>query len=487
MLGMLLGPWCFIVQGGNQTFSPSGGSGWTQESSSSFKCDAGNFTSVRFSDIATDLNIYLLQVGPPPGWSFDPSKTNATSGTLINPASSSDPEYSLRPTDTNAAAKKGFSAKDEPTSFTVGLAGKLKRAGNGGSPPSWSASAGTNFFWLWPMQKLVKVGTDVEITAKTTKGSTTSTWTVNSTDWEQNGSKKTASSIKLDASLWTDMGWNPSPIPSGFDPPTVGVYIITATTTETVPRSASAIVYEADLGNVKYKKNGWGGYKEVRESYQIIPSFPNKTCSFNIDVLPSTIPADMYNTKVTWSGPVPGTTLEVTGTLTSGSQSASFIALTKSATVLVQAAPTGDSDTEYALTHPIDTTIASYHGLTSATGEAFTWANSTYPGSQLNTIADAARHSYWNCLLTRYVSAAYAIGVATGHEVGSTIETETIMDLHNNEVGRGLAGHTHGSDNTCCRNAVIAAISAGNLWYLDSSYGSSDTAGIGLIQPTNKP
>lgn len=54
--------------------------------------------------------------------------------------------------------------------------------------------------------------------------------------------------------------------------------------------------------------------------------------------------------------------------------------------------------------------------------------------------ADAFRHAYWNALMTRRTSAAFAAQFAGAHEVGSTnTAAATAMDLHNNAVGRALA------------------------------------------------
>jgi hypothetical protein len=54
--------------------------------------------------------------------------------------------------------------------------------------------------------------------------------------------------------------------------------------------------------------------------------------------------------------------------------------------------------------------------------------------------ADALRHAYWNALMTRRVSAAFAEQFATAHETGSSnTAAASAMDLHNNAAGRALA------------------------------------------------
>jgi hypothetical protein len=60
------------------------------------------------------------------------------------------------------------------------------------------------------------------------------------------------------------------------------------------------------------------------------------------------------------------------------------------------------------------------------------------------------------------------------------------MDLHNNALGRTLETHGHGTDNSCCRQAVEKAVSDGKCLYLDSSYGAINSAEDALLQPTNK-
>ncbi len=54
--------------------------------------------------------------------------------------------------------------------------------------------------------------------------------------------------------------------------------------------------------------------------------------------------------------------------------------------------------------------------------------------------ADALRHAYWNALMTRRTTAAFAEQFATAHEIGSTNSAvASAMDLHNNAFGRALA------------------------------------------------
>lgn len=56
-----------------------------------------------------------------------------------------------------------------------------------------------------------------------------------------------------------------------------------------------------------------------------------------------------------------------------------------------------------------------------------------------NTKSDAFRHAYWNALMTKYSNFDFADKLSTAHESGSTTESATRMDLHNNKFGRELA------------------------------------------------
>lgn len=56
-----------------------------------------------------------------------------------------------------------------------------------------------------------------------------------------------------------------------------------------------------------------------------------------------------------------------------------------------------------------------------------------------NTKADAFRHAFWNALMTKYSNFDFADKFSTAHESGSTTENATLMDLHNNKIGRELA------------------------------------------------
>ncbi len=121
--------------------------------------------------------------------------------------------------------------------------------------------------------------------------------------------------------------------------------------------------------------------------------------------------------------------------------------------------------------------------------EAFTWAHeneSALGGGIHNGRADAARHCYWNVLMSVYMDTVTAADAGTSHE-RTNIENgdphnESVMDLHNNAVGRSIStGLT--PNRTECQNAVINALNNGTLWILDNLANNKE---IGLLKPSNQ-
>jgi hypothetical protein len=167
--------------------------------------------------------------------------------------------------------------------------------------------------------------------------------------------------------------------------------------------------------------------------------------------------------------------------------------ITRSFAVYVKNKPEGLSDVSFAKKNPIETFKALSKKLIGAQTmveelEPFKWAAETYKNNgSHNGIQDAARHAYWNCLLTRYFGEDYAKGITDGHEVNTSSElfAEVIMDLHNNEEGRKIAQkHSHDASNNydCCRNAVINAVRNGYTLYFDDLANSNKDV---LLLPTN--
>lgn len=167
--------------------------------------------------------------------------------------------------------------------------------------------------------------------------------------------------------------------------------------------------------------------------------------------------------------------------------------ITRLVKVYVIEKPSGMSDIAFLINNPDESFKAVSKNLISSPAaagqlEPSKWAAETYKNNGAhNGIQDAARHVYWNCLLVRYFGKDYAKGITDGHEVNtpSDLFTEVIMDLHNNEQGRQVAGHVHnsGNDYSCCRDAVTKSISNGQPLCFDDLVNLSKDA---LLMPTNQ-
>ena len=233
-------------------------------------------------------------------------------------------------------------------------------------------------------------------------------------------------------------------------------------------------------------------WKTVDKVYKHLGVYTGQSTTFGVNHTPSSV--TIPNGFLTWGGLTSGDTPEVSVTFRAANLLEAVTvkcgSTTRLALVAVRDLPSGMGETEYAALHAVYTAIALSNDLIGtdvSTLEPFIWANAAYPGVQHNTVADAARHAYWACLLTRYTVAGYAEGLTTAHEVSRPgPSTETVMDLHNNLMGIAIEGRTHTSGSGCCRTAVQSAVSEGLLWYLDSSYGAENTAEDALLQPTNK-
>lgn len=121
--------------------------------------------------------------------------------------------------------------------------------------------------------------------------------------------------------------------------------------------------------------------------------------------------------------------------------------------------------------------------------EASDWAqaNATILGGGLhNGKADAARHAYWNVLMSVEMDKFTAEGAGTAHE-RTGIENgyphnETVMDLHNNDVGRSISSELT-TNRTVCQHAVINALNSGTLWIMDDLSNANE---VGLLKPSNQ-
>jgi hypothetical protein len=121
--------------------------------------------------------------------------------------------------------------------------------------------------------------------------------------------------------------------------------------------------------------------------------------------------------------------------------------------------------------------------------EALTWASNNQAalgGGLHNGRADAARHAYWNAIMTFDWNAADAEGLATAHERTGLDDgdphNKTVMDIENNADGRAIGGG--GSTNRIqLQNAVIWVLNAGTLTILDDLGNANE---LGLLQPSNQ-
>ena len=272
----------------------------------------------------------------------------------------------------------------------------------------------------------------------------------------------------------------------------VRVTFICRTTQQQV--TASATVKVVKIKNVTFKNSLMSAFKAIDQPYRSVGTYSGKTIKFSFETEPPN--ATVPTSEIQWSGAASGSTQEVDvtfSTQTNTSVTVTVAGLQRTGAVRVIDRPTGIGENAYALLNPIDTAVALNNnliGTNASTLEPFTWALGQYPGTQHNTVADAARHTYWNCALAVIVNPGYAAGLTFQHEVSSVgPATETIMDLTNNAAGRAVASGLSGASRSLvgCRAGVVSAVAAGtSTIYLDSSYGSTNTSENALLQPTNR-
>ena len=202
---------------------------------------------------------------------------------------------------------------------------------------------------------------------------------------------------------------------------------------------------------------------------------------------------------LTWGGLAQGNTSEVTVSFTAPNTPMAPVTVTAggvalSANVAIRHKPTGDGEKMFVAKNFSDAYKLYKKNILAApmtSSEAWVWTMAAYPGNQINTKADAARHAYWTCLMTRYVDELFAQGLSAAHEVSAPGQAnETVMDMYNNMKGRAIAyDHVHVagqqgvSDFQCCRDAVQNAINDGRLWYMDDPTNEEKR---GLLLPTDE-
>jgi len=213
---------------------------WTK-SGNSYTNNCGTFKSFQYNSTAGSLNGYTLTVSPPSGWSFKNADTQASAGGLNVKTTDSEKTktgtgsvkkltLSSNCSSSSASATAYIAADSNPVSFTLTLSGTLTApGGSGGTAPTWSANAGTDFYYIDPHETIIKFNdsTTKPLAAKRT-GQTTnvsSTWTADPT-WQATTTEPILAAYsqltnKGSISIGNGGNWNPP----------ANSYTITATAT----------------------------------------------------------------------------------------------------------------------------------------------------------------------------------------------------------------------------------------------------------------
>ena len=237
--------------------------------------------------------------------------------------------------------------------------------------------------------------------------------------------------------------------------------------------------------DLEFQNQGMSSFKKVR------PSLPPDTrigVIMGDDVkFKAILPSELDESLISWSGEKNGNgetitiTFQALGNRTVTTEYAGNDIV--DTTITVDDA-TGVGETMWGLLHPIRALSAA-----ALRDEALAYAannEASLGGGLRNGRADAARHAYWNGIMTIDWDAADAEGLATAHEVtglgNNSPHNETVMDLENNATGRGLV-----TSATMTRaqldNAVRAALNSGELTILDEV--GLNGAWKGLLKPSN--
>lgn len=120
--------------------------------------------------------------------------------------------------------------------------------------------------------------------------------------------------------------------------------------------------------------------------------------------------------------------------------------------------------------------------------EAQIWAvdNAEDLGGGLhNGRGDAARHAFWNVLICVEIDEWTANAFTSVWEneglIAGNPHNETVMDLHNNRIGRSISDNLD-VDREDCAEAVLQELNDGGLWILDDIENNNE---IGLMIPSN--
>ncbi len=184
----------------------------------------------------------------------------------------------------------------------------------------------------------------------------------------------------------------------------------------------------------------------------------------------------------TGDGPSISVTFDIIGN--SRTESVTVLGVTRTATTTVIYVPP-PTENEWGLINwsIVDTVI-------SLNEEAETWAYNNrvvLGGGYGNGNADAARHAYWNVLMTIEISAQKAAEAGTAHEYSGLAagqpHNQSVMDIENNKHGITIGLGLSDPNRTDCQNAVIEALNDETLTILDDL---SNPNGEGLLK-SNDP
>lgn len=230
---------------------------WQKNNSGThYSYEQSEFTTFQYKATEGELNGYTLSPGgAPDGYSYVAKKTVASAGTLNVSDSSeettgTDGVKKLKLNGT-ASATAWIAAHTSPVSFTLSMNGELTKSGTGGSVVSWSASAGTNFFWVYPFEKIVAEGQSVSFAAKENGSNKESTWKINHVAPKDN--PKT-SSIIFNRNWWDIPGW----FDTGVDTPKAGDYVIEATADGSGKKATAALT----IVGAEFKEGNSAGFDD---------------------------------------------------------------------------------------------------------------------------------------------------------------------------------------------------------------------------------
>ncbi|NLG35329.1 MAG: hypothetical protein GX548_08240 [Lentisphaerae bacterium] len=145
----------------------------------------------------------------------------------------------------------------------------------------------------------------------------------------------------------------------------------------------------------------------------------------------------------------------------------------------------------WAILNPIAATAAYNLAAEAQNWAAANWNALGGSSAVWNCRADAARHSYWNLIMSLDpdMDLSHAEGAATAHERTNLESTpnrhnEIVMDLQNNAVGRSLSsGFMSSTPRATLQAAIVSALNAGNLTILDDFNNANE---VGLLKPSNQ-